>query len=161
MMAAIEKRYGPYRWGRYDLLVLTPSFPFGGMENPKLTFATPTILAGDRSLVSLVAHELAALLVGEPRDKCHLARLLAQRGLHDLYRAPGHRRPLRSRARAAMEVVLRLQELRRKLLKELRQRPTRFCTSTERRAIRMTAMTRVAYEKGSALPNHVGARLRP
>jgi len=51
--------YGPYRWGRYDLLVLPPSFPFGGMENPRLTFATPTIIAGDRSLVSLVAHELA------------------------------------------------------------------------------------------------------
>jgi len=59
MIAAAEKLYGPYRWGRYDILVLPPSFPFGGMENPTLTFATPTILAGDRSLVSLVAHELA------------------------------------------------------------------------------------------------------
>jgi len=59
MMQAVEEMYGPYRWGRYDLLVLPPSFPFGGMENPRLTFATPTILAGDRSLVSLVAHELA------------------------------------------------------------------------------------------------------
>src|SRR5688572_4946253 len=59
MIAAAEKLYGPYRWGRYDILVLPPSFPFGGMENPRLTFATPTILAGDRSLVSLVAHELA------------------------------------------------------------------------------------------------------
>ncbi len=59
MIDAAEKLYGPYRWGRYDLLVLPPSFPFGGMENPRLTFATPTILAGDRSLVSLVAHELA------------------------------------------------------------------------------------------------------
>ena len=59
MVDAAEKLYGPYRWGRYDLLVLPPSFPFGGMENPKLTFATPTIIAGDRSLVSLVAHELA------------------------------------------------------------------------------------------------------
>jgi len=56
---AAEGLYGPYRWGRYDLLVLPPSFPFGGMENPRLTFATPTVLAGDRSLVSLVAHELA------------------------------------------------------------------------------------------------------
>ncbi len=56
---AAEALYGPYRWGRYDILVLPPSFPFGGMENPRLTFATPTILAGDRSLVSLVAHELA------------------------------------------------------------------------------------------------------
>ena len=59
MIAAAEKLYGPYRWGRYDMLVLPPSFPFGGMENPTLTFATPTVLAGDRSLVSLIAHELA------------------------------------------------------------------------------------------------------
>lgn len=59
MVDAAERLYGPYRWDRYDLLVLPPSFPFGGMENPRLTFATPTIIAGDRSLVSLVAHELA------------------------------------------------------------------------------------------------------
>lgn len=59
MLAIAENLYGPYRWERYDLLVLPPSFPFGGMENPRLTFATPTILAGDRSLTSLVAHELA------------------------------------------------------------------------------------------------------
>ena len=59
MIGAAEKLYGPYRFGRYDVLVLPPSFPFGGMENPRLTFATPTILAGDRSLVSLIAHELA------------------------------------------------------------------------------------------------------
>ena len=59
MIAAAESLLGPYRWGRYDVLVLPPSFPFGGMENPRLTFATPTILAGDRSLVSLIAHELA------------------------------------------------------------------------------------------------------
>ena len=59
MVAAAEDLYGPYRWEQYDLLVLPPSFPFGGMENPRLTFVTPTILAGDRSLTSLVAHELA------------------------------------------------------------------------------------------------------
>jgi len=59
MLGAVEALFGPYRWQRYDLLVLPPSFPFGGMENPRLTFATPTIIAGDRSLVSLVAHELA------------------------------------------------------------------------------------------------------
>jgi leukotriene A-4 hydrolase/aminopeptidase len=59
MVATTEKLYGRYRWGRYDLLVLPPSFPFGGMENPRLTFATPTVIAGDKSLVSLVAHELA------------------------------------------------------------------------------------------------------
>lgn len=59
MIAAAEELYGPYQWERYDVLVLPPSFPFGGMENPRLTFATPTILAGDRSLTSLIAHELA------------------------------------------------------------------------------------------------------
>lgn len=51
--------YGEYRWGKYDVIVLPPSFPFGGMENPRLTFATPTIIAGDRSLTALIAHELA------------------------------------------------------------------------------------------------------
>lgn len=59
MIDAAEGLYGPYRWGRYDLLVLPPSFPYGGMENPRLTFATPTVIVGDKSLVSLVAHELA------------------------------------------------------------------------------------------------------
>lgn len=59
MISAAEQLYGTYQWGRYDVLVLPPSFPFGGMENPRLTFATPTILAGDRSLTSLIAHELA------------------------------------------------------------------------------------------------------
>jgi leukotriene-A4 hydrolase len=59
MVQAAETLLGPYRWDRYDVLVLPPSFPFGGMENPRLTFATPTVIAGDRSLVSLVAHELA------------------------------------------------------------------------------------------------------
>jgi leukotriene-A4 hydrolase len=59
MLVSAEKLYGTYQWGRYDVIVLPPSFPFGGMENPRLTFATPTIIAGDRSLISLVAHELA------------------------------------------------------------------------------------------------------
>jgi aminopeptidase N len=59
MVAAAEKLYGPYRWGRYDILVLPPSFPYGGMENPTLTFATPTIITGDKSNVDVIAHELA------------------------------------------------------------------------------------------------------
>ena len=59
MIAVTESLYGPYRWERYDLLILPPSFPFGGMENPRLSFITPTVIAGDKSLVSLIAHELA------------------------------------------------------------------------------------------------------
>jgi aminopeptidase N len=59
MIDAAEGLYGPYRWGRYDMIVLPPAFPYGGMENPTLTFLTPTFIAGDRSLNGLVAHELA------------------------------------------------------------------------------------------------------
>ncbi|WP_251359781.1 M1 family metallopeptidase [Kangiella sp. TOML190] len=59
MIDITEKMYGPYLWGRYDLLILPPSFPFGGMENPRLSFITPTVIAGDKSLVNLIAHELA------------------------------------------------------------------------------------------------------
>ncbi|OZB04526.1 MAG: aminopeptidase [Idiomarina sp. 34-48-12] len=59
MIETTEAMYGPYRWDRYDLLILPPSFPFGGMENPRLSFITPTVVAGDRSLVNLIAHELA------------------------------------------------------------------------------------------------------
>jgi len=59
MLTRTEALYGPYRWGRYDVLMLPPSFPYGGMENPRLTFMTPTVIAGDKSLVGVLAHELA------------------------------------------------------------------------------------------------------
>ncbi len=59
MLDKASEIFGPYRWGRYDLLVLPPSFPYGGMENPRLSFITPSLLAGDHSLVSVIAHELA------------------------------------------------------------------------------------------------------
>lgn len=59
MIDKAEKLYGKYRWSDYDLLILPPSFPFGGMENPRLSFITPTVIAGDKSLVNLIAHELA------------------------------------------------------------------------------------------------------
>ncbi|XP_076093687.1 leukotriene A-4 hydrolase-like isoform X3 [Mytilus galloprovincialis] len=59
MLKTAEDLCGPYVWGRYDLLVLPPSFPYGGMENPCLTFVTPTLLAGDKSLADVVAHEIS------------------------------------------------------------------------------------------------------
>ncbi|MGB3722515.1 MAG: M1 family metallopeptidase [Pacificimonas sp.] len=59
MIDVAEDLYGPYRWGRYDMLVLPPSFPYGGMENPNMTFLTPTLITGDRSNTDVVAHELA------------------------------------------------------------------------------------------------------
>jgi leukotriene A-4 hydrolase/aminopeptidase len=59
MIRSAERLFGPYDWDRFDVLAMPPSFPYGGMENPRLTFITPTVIAGDRSLVSVVAHELA------------------------------------------------------------------------------------------------------
>ena len=59
MLSAAEQVCGPYVWGRYDVLCMPPSFPYGGMENPCLTFVTPTLLAGDRSLADVVIHEIA------------------------------------------------------------------------------------------------------
>ena len=59
MLEAGEKLAGPYRWDRYDVLIMPRSFPYGGMENPRLSFISPSVLAGDRSLVATVVHELA------------------------------------------------------------------------------------------------------
>ncbi len=127
MVASIEKRFGPYRWGRYDILVLPASFPFGGMENPRLTFATPTVLAGDRSLVSLIAHELAHSWSGNLVTNATwrdfwlnegFTTYLERRIIEDLYGTD----------RADMESVLGLAELREELKNSPRK--TRSCTST-------------------------------
>ena len=64
MLGAAEQLFGPYEWDRYDILVMPPSFPYGGMENPRLTFVTPSLLAGDRSLVNVIAHEIAHAWTG-------------------------------------------------------------------------------------------------
>jgi leukotriene A-4 hydrolase/aminopeptidase len=114
MIAATEKLYGPYRWGRYDLLVLPPSFPYGGMENPRLTFATPTVLAGDKSLVALVAHELAHSWSGN---------LVTNATWRDFWLNEGftvylERRILETvygRSRAEMEAALGLRDLREEI----------------------------------------------
>jgi len=59
MMEAAESICGPYQWGRYDVLIMPPSYHIGGMEHPRLTFATPSFISGDGSLVKLIAHELS------------------------------------------------------------------------------------------------------
>ncbi|HZX97283.1 MAG TPA: leukotriene A4 hydrolase C-terminal domain-containing protein [Myxococcales bacterium] len=64
MLVCAEELFGPYDWDRYDILVMPPSFPYGGMENPRLTFVTPSVLAGDKSLVNVIAHELAHAWTG-------------------------------------------------------------------------------------------------
>src|SRR5690606_33271883 len=117
MLAAGEALYGPYRWGRYDLLVLPPAFPFGGMENPRLTFATPTILAGDRSLVSLVAHELAHSWSGNLVTNATWSDLWLNEGF-TVYFERRIVEALYGRERAEMEAALGVQELEH-VLREL------------------------------------------
>jgi leukotriene-A4 hydrolase len=114
MIAACEKLFGPYRWTRFDILVLPPSFPVGGMENPRLTFITPTVIAGDKSLVSVIAHELAHSWSGN---------LVTNATWRDLWLNEAFTVYLESRItavvygeqRASMERVLGLQSLRKDL----------------------------------------------
>jgi leukotriene-A4 hydrolase len=114
MIGAVEAMYGPYRWERYDLLVLPPSFPFGGMENPRLTFTTPTILAGDRSLVSLVAHELAHSWSGNLVTNATWSDFWLNEGF-TVYLERRILEKVYGPARAAMEAVLGRRELDREM----------------------------------------------
>lgn len=114
MMKAAEALYGPYRWERYDVLVLPPSFPFGGMENPRLTFATPTILAGDKSLVSLVAHELAHSWSGNLVTNATWRDFWLNEGF-TVYLERRILEQLYGRPRAEMEAVLGRQDLEKEI----------------------------------------------
>ena len=154
MMAATERLYGPYRWDRYDLLVLPPSFPFGGMENPRLTFTTPTILAGDRSLVSLVAHELAHSWSGN---------LVTNATWRDFWLNEGFTVYLERRIveavygpnREAMEAVLGLRALHADL-ERLGDADEILHVDLEGRDPD-DAMTQVPYEKGALFLRHLEA----
>ncbi len=110
MIQAAQELFGPYRWGRYDVLVLPPSFPFGGMENPTLTFATPTILAGDKSLVALVAHELAHSWSGNLVTNATWSDFWLNEGF-TVYCENRIMEELYGRERAATERVLEIDEL--------------------------------------------------
>lgn len=147
MVDEAEKLYGPYRWGRYDLLVLPPSFPFGGMENPKLTFATPTIIAGDHSLVSLVAHELAHSWSGNLVTNATWADFWLNEGF-TTYFENRIMEAVYGREQALQEQVLSWDGLQ----DELRTLPaddTRLHLNLEGRDPD-DGMTTIAYDKGSA-----------
>ena len=115
MIEASEKLYGKYRWTDYDLLILPPSFPFGGMENPRLSFITPTVIAGDKSLVSLIAHELAHSWSGN---------LVTNATWRDLWLNEGFTSYVENRImeevygkeRAVMEQALAYQDLKKELI---------------------------------------------
>jgi aminopeptidase N len=111
MLETSERLFGPYRWGRYDLLILPPSFPFGGMENPRLSFITPTVIAGDRSLVSLIAHELAHSWSGNLVTNATWRDLWLNEGF-TVFLERRIMQALYGERRHDMEDVLGLQELR-------------------------------------------------
>ena len=112
MLETCEKLFGPYRWGRYDLLILPPSFMWGGMENPRLTFLTPTAIAGDRSLVSLIAHELAHSWSGNLVTNANWNSVWLNEGF-TVYLERRIIEALYGRDRFAMEDTLGLQSLQR------------------------------------------------
>lgn len=150
MIDAAEKLYGPYRWGRYDVLVLPPSFPFGGMENPRLTFATPTILAGDRSLVALVAHELAHSWSGNLVTNATWNDFWLNEGF-TVYFERRIMEAIRGRAYEEMLALLGMQDLEATVA-ELgpESRDTHLLLDLEGRDPD-EGMTKIAYEKGCFL----------
>jgi leukotriene-A4 hydrolase len=155
MIAAGEKLFGPYRWSRYDILVLPPGFPVGGQENPRLSFITPTVIVGDKSLVSVIAHELAHSWSGN---------LVTNATWRDVWLNEGFTDYLESRIvtevygepRASMEAVLGLRSLRDELAKlppkdqvlaiDLRDRDPELAFST------------VPYEKGRLFLRYLDAK---
>jgi leukotriene-A4 hydrolase len=111
MIQANEKTFGPYRWSRYDVLVMPPSFPAGGMENPRLSFITPTVIAGDKSLVSVIAHELAHSWAGNLVGNATWRDLWLNEGFTD-YMESRIMASVYGEQRASMEAVLGLNALR-------------------------------------------------
>ena len=148
MITACEKDFGPYRWGRYDILVLPPSFPFGGMENPRLTFATPTVIAGDRSLVSLIAHELAHSWSGNLVTNATWSDFWLNEGM-TTYIERRIIETMYGKDRADMEAVLGLAELRHEMSRLPQKDQILHVDLTGRDPD--DGMTRVPYEKGALL----------
>jgi len=116
MIQANEKMFGPYRWSRYDVLVMPPSFPEGGMENPRLSFITPTVVVGDKSLVSVIAHELAHSWAGNLVGNATWRDLWLNEGFTD-YMEGRIMTAVYGEQRSSMEAVLGLKSLRSDLAK--------------------------------------------
>jgi leukotriene-A4 hydrolase len=155
MIAASEKLFGAYRWTRYDILVMPPSFPVGGMENPRLSFITPTVIAGDKSLTSVIAHELAHSWSGN---------LVTNATWRDVWLNEGFTNYLESRIvtqvygeqRAAMEEVLGLQALRKDLAR-LNPKDQALLIDLRERDPSL-AFSSVPYQKGRLFLNYLDAK---
>jgi aminopeptidase N len=150
MLVAAERLFGPYRWDRYDLLIMPPSFPIGGMENPRLSFISPTVIAGDRSLVSMITHEMAHSWSGN---------LVTNAGWGDFWLNEGvttylERRILEGvygRRLAAMELVLGRQYLDEEVSALIAAgKPSDTALALDLRGRDPDeALSNIAYEKGS------------
>jgi hypothetical protein len=152
MVKATEGLYGPYRWGRYDILVLPPSFPFGGMENPCLTFASPTVLAGDKSLVSLVAHELSHSWSGNLVSNATWRDFWLNEGF-TVYLERRILEKVYGKQRAEMEAVLGRRSLERELA-ELKPQDQVLHIDLKGRDPD-DGLTDVPYEKGALFLTHI------
>ncbi len=155
MIQATEKMFGPYRWGRYDIVVMPPSFPEGGMENPRLSFITPTIIAGDKSLVSVIAHELAHSWAGNLVGNATWRDVWLNEGITD-YMESRIVTAVYGEQRASMEAVLGLKSLQADLA---RLKPADQVLAIDLRdRDPADGLTEIPYEKGRLFLNYLDAK---
>jgi aminopeptidase N len=155
MMTAAEKLFGPYRWSRYDILVMPPSFPVGGMENPRLSFITPTVIAGDKSLVGVIAHELAHSWSGNLVSNATWRDVWLNEGFTD-YLENRIMNAVYGEQRASMEAVLGLKALRDDLAKLGAADQVLAIDLGERDP--ESAFSTVPYEKGGLFLRYLNAK---
>jgi aminopeptidase N len=148
MLKAAEKLYGSYAWDRYDVLVCPPGFPIGGMENPRLTFATPTILAGDKSLVSLISHELAHSWSGNLVTNATWSDFWLNEGF-TVYVERRIQEELYGRQRSEMEFAIEIAELKKEMA-DLKPEDTKLYVDLKGRDPE-EGVTLVPYIKGALL----------
>lgn len=147
MVAADSALYGPYRWGRYDMLVLPPSFPYGGMENPRLTFLTPTVIAGDKSLTNVIAHELAHSWSGNLVTNATWRDAWLNEGVTS-YVENRVMEALYGAERATMERALDLEDLQRAIAEAKRPEMTQLKLPADMESPD-DAFSQIAYVKGA------------
>src|ERR1700730_11466627 len=150
MLVAAEELFGPYEWDRFDILVMPPSFPYGGMENPRLTFVTPSLLAGDRSLVNVIAHELAHAWTGNLVTNASANDFWLNEGF-TVYAERRILEALHGRDSAELHAAAGLHDLHT-ALERFAAHPELTCLRNDLRGIHPDeAYSSVPYEKGSLL----------
>jgi len=150
MLLAAEELFGPYEWDRFDILVMPPSFPYGGMENPRLTFVTPSLLAGDRSLVNVIAHELAHAWTGNLVTNASANDFWLNEGF-TVYAERRILEALHGRDSAELHAAAGLHDLHT-ALERFAAHPELTCLRTDLQGIDPDeAYSSVPYEKGSLL----------